>query len=209
MTRPTHAFDAALRTRLRDHLRDHERVTLDEPDLRHAAVAITVVAGENGAGFVLTRRDAGLRAHAHQYALPGGRIDPGETPDQTACRELEEEVALDAAGSTVLGQLDDYRTRSGYIITPVVIWRDDASDMAPQPGEVDSIFVIDLEELERPDSPRWVEIEESDRKVLQLPLRNRLIHAPTGAVLYQFREVALHGRTVRLDAVEEPVWAWR
>ena len=192
------------------NLAAHRRTELDEPDLRHAAVAITVVpAGPSGAGFVLTRRSSGLRAHSHQYALPGGRLDEGEGPTQAARRELEEEVGVTVGEHEVLGVLDDYRTRSGYVITPVVVWPDQAVSLAAQPSEVDQIFVIDLDELNRPDSPRWIRIDESDRPVLQLPLRNRLIHAPTGALLYQFREVAIHGTTVRLDNVEEPVWAWR
>ncbi len=201
--------DDALRRRLAANLAAHDRVTLDDPDRRHAAVAITVVPGPEGAGFVLTRRSVGLRAHSHQYALPGGRLDAGETPPEAARRELHEEVGVAASHGEVLGVLDDYPTRSGYVITPVVIWPDTEVRFEAQPEEVDQIFVIGLDELDRPDSPRWIPIEESELPVLQLPLRNRLIHAPTGALLWQFREVAMHGRTVRLDRVEEPVWAWR
>ena len=210
MTASTHAFDAQLRSRIAQNLGNHDRHAIDEPQLRHAAVAISVVPTPNGnAAFLLTRRDAGLRSHSNQYALPGGRLDPGDGPIDAARRELHEEVGVASTPGAVLGSLDDYRTRSGYVITPVVVWLDDIATLAPQPGEVDEIHVIDLDELDRPDSPRWITIEESSRRVLQLPLRNRLIHAPTGALLYQFREVALWGRTVRTDVVEEPVWAWR
>ena len=201
--------DGDLRSRLATNLAAHDRLEIEDPDLRHAAVAITVVAGSSGAGFVLTRRSVGLRAHSHQYALPGGRLDEGETPPEAARRELEEEVGVRTAHGEVVGLLDDYRTRSGYIITPVVVWPDADVAFQAQPEEVDQIYVIGLDELDRPDSPRWIDIEESDKPVLQLALRNRLIHAPTGALLWQFREVAMHGRTVRLDSVEEPVWAWR
>lgn len=210
MTASTHPFDTELRSRIAQNLADHDRYTVDEPDLRQAAVAISVVPTTSGdAAFLLTRRDAGLRSHSNQYALPGGRLDTGEGAVDAARRELYEEVGVPSTPSSVLGALDDYRTRSGYIITPVVVWLDDIATLAPQAGEVDEIHVIDLDELDRPDSPRWITIEESSRQVLQLPLRNRLIHAPTGALLYQFREVALWGRTVRTNLVEEPVWAWR
>jgi len=157
----------------------------------------------------LTRRHAGLRAHANQYALPGGRLDKGEDAVAAALREMHEEVGVASNEADVLGCLDDYQTRSGYIMTPVVVWVPDPNDLVPQPGEVDDIHLIDLTELQRPDSPRWIKIEESERLVLQLPLRNRLIHAPTGALLWQFREVGLNGTTIRLDEVEEPTFAWR
>ena len=161
------------------------------------------------AGFILTRRSDELRAHAGQYALPGGRIDPGESIVEAARRELHEEVGVDAPGDAVLGVLDDYRTRSGYVITPVVVWLDQAVEVERQQSEVAEIHLINLYELDHPDSPRWVTIKESERKVLQLPIRDRLIHAPTGALLYQFREVGLWGRPVRTDSIEEPVFAWR
>lgn len=202
-------FDRDLESRIADNLAGHDRLTIDDTGLRSAAVTIAVVPTTGGAaGFILTRRTRGMRSHSAQYALPGGRVDPGETAEITARRELSEEVGVVAPPASVLGLLDDYRTRSGYLITPVVVWVDSMSGMQAQPSEVDEIHVIELDELDRPDSPRWVTIPESERKVLQLPLRNRLIHAPTGALLYQFREVALWGRPTRTHDVEEPVWAW-
>ncbi|MFV2040150.1 MAG: CoA pyrophosphatase [Acidimicrobiales bacterium] len=188
----------------------HPRHRLNEPELQQAAVAVAVGPTDtDAAGFVLTRRAAGLRSHPHQYALPGGRVDPGETPTDAARRELSEEVGINAGDDAVLGLLDDYRTRSGYVITPVVMWLEGFSGMVAQPTEVDEIHIIKLDELDRRDSPRWISIAESDLLVLQLPLRDRLIHAPTGAVLYQFREVCLWARLARIDTIEEPVWAWR
>lgn len=204
-----HHFEPNLRDRLSRHLSDHDRIVIDDRELSHAAVAVVVIEGDPGAGFVLTRRSKGMRAHSYQYALPGGRLDAGETPERAAARELSEEVGLDAGPGDIVGLLDDYRTRSGYVITPVVFWIEDGGGLRPEPAEVDEVYIIELAELDRPDSPRWIEIDESDRPVLQMPIRNRLIHAPTGAILYQFREVAMHGRCVRLEEVEEPVWAWR
>ena len=162
-----------------------------------------------GAAFLLCRRPSRMRRHAGQWALPGGRLDPGETPLGAALREVDEELGLPLAPDTVLGHLDDYATRSGFVVTPVVLWCAGDVTLQPDPGEVSAAYRIGLHAL-RDNEPRFIAIPESDRPVLQLPLGNDLIHAPTAAILYQFREVALRGRPdVRVDHVEEPTFAWR
>ncbi len=191
----------------------------DGQELKRAAVAITVVArdeddafGRPGdAAFLLTRRAPKLRAHAGQLALPGGRLDAGETPQQAALRELDEELGLALDESHVLGTLDDYPTRSGYLIAPVVLWAPPDAVITPNPAEVAHIFRIPLAELRRPESPEIFSIPESDRPVIRLPtpMVNGHINAPTAAMLYQFREVALEGRATRVDHFDQPVWAWR
>jgi 8-oxo-dGTP pyrophosphatase MutT (NUDIX family) len=162
-----------------------------------------------GAAFLLCRRPTRMRRHAGQWALPGGRLDAGETPLEAALREVDEEVGLRLAADTALGRLDDYASRSGFVITPIVLWCAGEVTLTPDPGEVSAAYRIGLHAL-RDSEPRFVAIPESDRPVLQLPIGNDLIHAPTAAILYQFREVALRGRAgVRVDHVEEPVFAWR
>ncbi len=146
-----------------------------------------------GAAFLLCRRSARLNSHAHQWALPGGRIDDGETTVDAALRELDEELGVCLPESSVLGLLDDYPTRSGYVMTPVVVWGGDPV-ITPSPDEVLAAYRIGLHELCRDDSPRYVSIPESDRPVVQVALGRDLIHAPTGAVLAQFRFVAVEGR---------------
>lgn len=170
--------------------------------------AMVGVAG--GAAFLLCRRAAKLNRHGGQWALPGGRMDPGETPEETARRELHEELGLDLPASAVLGRLDDYTTRSGYVMTPVVLWAPGAVELQPDPGEVAHVYRIGLHHLQRPDSPRFITIPESARPVVQVPLGGDLIHAPTGAVLVQFRWVALDGRVgERVNEFEQPVFAWQ
>jgi 8-oxo-dGTP pyrophosphatase MutT (NUDIX family) len=169
-----------------------------------------MVGVSGGAAFVLCRRPSKMRAHPGQWALPGGRIDAGESTVDAARRETWEELGVDGADVEVLGLLDDYPTRSGFVITPVVLWARADLELRPSAAEVAHAYRIGLAELCRADSPRFVAIPESDRPVVQVPLGRDLIHAPTGAVLLQFRCVALDGNAgTRVDELEQPVFAWR
>ena len=185
-------FDAALRSRTQARLTAFAHQAHAPAERRPAAVAIVLVPDDDGrACFLLTRRAATLRAHARQWALPGGRIDAGEIAQAAALRELHEEVGLGLDASSVLGLLDDYGTRSGFIITPVVAWAGEHVELSPNPAEVAHVYRVPLTELDKPDVPRLITIPESDRPVIQVPLLSSLIHAPTAAVIYQAREVAI------------------
>jgi ADP-ribose pyrophosphatase YjhB (NUDIX family) len=162
-----------------------------------------------GAAFLLCRRSSRLNSHSAQWALPGGRLDPGEDAVDAARRELDEELGMAVGTDAVLGLLDDYETRSGYVITPVVLWAGGRGDVRPHPDEVRAAYRVGLHQLLREDSPRFVDIPESDRPVVQLPLGRDLIHAPTAAVLVQFRWLALEGRDDSVQAFEQPVFAWK
>jgi 8-oxo-dGTP pyrophosphatase MutT (NUDIX family) len=186
------------------------RVPADRPDLKAAAVAIALVedaADPAGTAFLLTRRAATLRGHAGQWALPGGRAEPGESAGATARRELAEELGLALGPEAELGLLDDYPTRSGYVITPVVLWGGADPALVPNPAEVGELHRVPLGAIDV--EPRFLTIPESAAPVIQLPLFGRYVHAPTGAVLHQFREVVLHGRATRVAHLEQPVFAWR
>jgi 8-oxo-dGTP pyrophosphatase MutT (NUDIX family) len=203
-------LDGALLDRARVNLSAFERVALPDDGRRRAAVALVLLPDAEGRPcFLITRRAATLRRHTGQWALPGGRVDPGESAERAALRELQEEVGLSLDESTLLGGLDDYGTRSGFIITPVVVWAEPEHELVPNPAEVAKIFRVPLDDLEGADVPRLIRIPESDRPVIQLPLLGTLIHAPTAAVLYQMREVVVHGRATRVNHFEQPVWAWR
>lgn len=178
--------------------------------LRHAAVGLIMVAsGEEQGAIVLTRRSSKLRAHKGQWALPGGRIDAGESPQQAVLRETGEEIDLHLRAENILGVLDDYQTRSGYLITPVVIWGGVDVNLRANPDEVESIHLVSFGELNRSDSPVFLDIPESERPVIRLLVEENFVHAPTAAVMYQFREVCLHGRHTRVDHFEQPVFAWK
>ena len=204
-------FDTALRARLAGNLAGFERLAQTAADLQAAAVAVTIVPDPEGvACFVITRRAETLSSHGGQWALPGGRIDPGETHEQAALRELSEEVGLVLDPERVLGRLDDFATRSGYCITPVVVWGGPRAELRPNPAEVAAVHSVPVHALDSPEVPLLTRIPESDRPVLSVPIAqlDTSIHAPTAALLYQLREVALHGRTTRVGRSEQPVVAW-
>jgi 8-oxo-dGTP pyrophosphatase MutT (NUDIX family) len=180
------------------------------PALKRAAVAVTLVETDDGSGtaLLLTRRAASLRTHRSQWALPGGRCDEGETPIEAALRELHEELGLELASSDVLGLLDDYPTRSGYLMRPVVAWAAAGRALSPNPAEVASVHRIALADIAADDAFDFTSIPQSTRRVIRFRHAGQFIHAPTAAVIYQFREV-LAGRDTRVNELEQPVFAWK
>jgi len=212
MDRP---FDDTTRRNIAERCADFARLPESEPEsasvLKRAAVAIVLLeadAAADGTAFVLTRRASSLRSHRGQWALPGGRCDAGETPVTAALRELQEELGVALGEQHVLGLLDDYPTRSGYLITPVVVWGGAGAVLAPNPDEVASAHRIALAEIERDDAFDFTVIPESTRRVIRFRLNGSLIHAPTAAMIYQFGEV-LAGRATRVAELEQPVFAWK
>jgi len=204
------AFDAALRERLSANLTRLAHAPLPAGGLKRAAVCVVVTDdGRGEASFLLTKRAARLNRHAGQYALPGGRLDEGESPLDAARREALEEIGLALPAESFIGRLDDYPTRSGYLITPLVAWLAPGARLEPNPAEVARVYRVPLAELGREGSPQFISIPESDRPVVRYPILGTLVHAPTAAVLYQFMEVGVHGRDTRVAHLEQPVWAWR
>lgn len=203
-------FDPELRRLAAERLARFSRVAVDDPTLRPAAVAIVLTPDEAGnACFIITRRPAHMNRHAHQWALPGGRLDGGESVVEAALRETEEEVGIPLAPADVLGLLDDFPTRSGFRMTPVVVWNAQARAPHGNPEEVERVHVVALAELQKPEVPVLRSIPESDRPVLSIPMLGTLIHSPTAAILYQLREVVLEDRPTRVAHYEQPLFAWK
>jgi len=202
-------YDDRLRIRIAANIAAHQRRAHDTTGLRHAAVAIVLI--DSQPDDHVDPVDTGDNPLEH---VPGditgfdGRMV--NVSGGAAFLLCHEEVGLRLDESHVLGLLDDYTTRSGYVMTPVVLWAGSHAVVTPNPAEVAHAYRIGLAELCRDDSPRYVSIPESDRPVVQIPLSGDLIHAPTGAVLLQLRLVGIEGRAnERVDHLEQPVFAWR
>ena len=215
-------YDDNLRQKIVANLDDFPVLETAKNGARRAAVAMVIVNAAEAsstcgisnvkpseATFVLTIRAAGLHKHAGQWALPGGGMEEGEDPEETALRELREEVGLTLGRNAVLGRLDDFTTRSGFTITPVVMWGGKDPVFSKNWDEVAAIHRIPLREFRRSDAPLLHPVTESDNPVLYMPVGNSMIASPTGAIIYQFSEVALAGSCVRVAHFEQPPFAWR
>ena len=216
--------DLKLKALIQHNLSRFQARTLRHEGQKAAAVAIAVTDVGHGANLkglkdyaawntqaalILTRRAASLRQHSGQWALPGGRMDDGESAEQAALRELHEEVGLKLGADAIMGRLDDFATRSGYVITPLVVWAGTARHIAPNPGEVQSIHRIPVTEFQRADAPILNARQGSEHPVLLMPVGETWIAAPTAAFLYQFREVCIEGLDTRVAHFEQPEFAWK
>jgi 8-oxo-dGTP pyrophosphatase MutT (NUDIX family) len=203
-------YSADCRAAIAANLASFQRVALPPGGRRPASVAVCVVAqpGTGACCLLITRRAPTLRSHAGQWALPGGRRDAGESATDAALRELHEETGVQVGPGDVLGVLDDYPTRSGYLITPVVVWGGPVSPAMRGPAaEVAQIYVIPVADFDV--EPRLLSIPESPAPVIQLPILGRWLHAPTAAIVYQFCQAGLHGLATRVAHFEQPVFAWK
>ncbi|MDP6426514.1 MAG: CoA pyrophosphatase [Rhodospirillales bacterium] len=210
----TFSFTEVLRRRIGANFSTFSRAEISNDQLNHAAVAIVIDKHleDERATVLLTRRSQHINRHKGQFALPGGRLNKDETVNEAALRELKEELGVELAPGALLGTLDDYATRSGFNITPVVFWGGGALQAKPDPNEVAQVFRIPVEELDSPDIPQFTQQVDGDHPVLyfpHLPTLGDSVYAPTAAILYQFREVALRGNNTRVAHYDQPRFAWK
>lgn len=209
----TYAFTPAQRDRIKERLDQFAPLPVEQTGLRLAAVAIVITLdpATEQASILMTLRPQKLNRHGGQYALPGGRLDEGETDIEAARRELHEELGLELGAADVLGALDQFPTRSGFQISPIVMWATGAPQLRPDPSEVAAVFHLPLQELDSPDIPRLKSSDNSEHPVLSayFPTLGHYMYAPTAAILYQFREIALRGVTTRAAHFDQPAFAWK
>ncbi|MGA0600402.1 NUDIX hydrolase [Caulobacter sp. KR2-114] len=199
----------ALKQTVMANLAAFPRLALQRPDLRPAAVTVLISPVDGAPTFALTRRALTMRRGAGNYALPGGNLDAGESPEDGALRETWEELGVALPAHAALGRLDDFVTLGGHMVTPVVAWSDAPLTLKPDPTEVHDAWLIPLEHLDHPQSPRAEAHPDGGEPILRMFANGQWINPPTAAFLYQFREVALHGRWTRVAGVGQPPWTAR
>jgi 8-oxo-dGTP pyrophosphatase MutT (NUDIX family) len=172
-----------------------------------AAVAIVIMSDADGVPVVpIFQRPANMSRHASQMAIPGGRLHEGEDVEECALRELGEELGITLQQDDVLGKLDDFDTRSGFTITPVVLWSGaDPRSLRPSRSEVARLFLVTAPQLQS--AAAAASVVTPERFSMILPEVE--IFAPTAAILYQFSEVALDGRPCRVADFFQPEWTHR
>ena len=216
--------DGKLQQAIRSRLEAFDPIIHQRSGLRQAAVAVTIVdvsddpgvyglqpreSQRQDAALILTRRASGLKAHSGQWAFPGGKMEKGETPEETALRELAEEVGLALDPENIIGRLDDFSTRSGFTIKPIVVWGGEGRQLTPNPAEVESIHRIPVAEFLREDAPILHPTGVGENPMLLMPVGESWIAAPTAAIIYQFREVAILGNATRVAHFDQPSFAWK
>jgi 8-oxo-dGTP pyrophosphatase MutT (NUDIX family) len=200
-----HHGAVTLRSALEANLRSFDRVP-SRQTLKPAAVAIVVLDDDGHPAVPIFQRTSDMSRHAGQMALPGGRLHEGEGAVACAIRELHEELGLGVGPDDVVGLLDDFDTRSGFTITPVVIYSGAAAaGLQPSRFEVAQLFVIALEDLRAAIS----QASHGPSPDFSLQLEQVQVFAPTAAILYQFSEVALDGRSVRVADFYQPPFTHR
>ena len=199
----------ALRTRIAANLATFTRVAIDLGERRHAAVGIILSPTPQGPAYLMTRRALHMRRGAGNYALPGGNLEPGEDAIDAARREALEEVGVDLPREAALGLLDDFVTLGGHVVTPVVFWSSEPLVITPNPEEVAAAWLTPVADLDHPDAPRRETNPQGGPNILKMPAQNGWVNPPTAAFLWQFREVAMHGREARTHDIGQPGWTAR
>lgn len=160
--------------------------------LRDAAVLVPLIDRVEGLNLLLTQRTAHLAAHAGQIAFPGGRLEQTDADAiAAALRETEEEIGLPRHHIEIVGRLDDYLTRTGFRVAPVVGIVRPPFTTRPDPGEVADIFEVPLAFLLDPANRRrnFSEFRGAMRQFWSFPYGERNIWGATAGMIVNLSDV--------------------
>jgi 8-oxo-dGTP pyrophosphatase MutT (NUDIX family) len=131
------------------------------PDLRprtarHAATLLLLHPGTRGPAIPLTVRRPDRPDHAGQVSLPGGAVDPGETPETAALREADEEIGVRADAVRLIGPLSTvWIAVSNFVVHPFLAVTDTAPSFVPHPDEVESLLELPVDEVRNRARLKW------------------------------------------------------
>ena len=186
-------FDDDSLLRLRGILARHVSIAIDAPNLRRACVLIPIIRSKRGWSLLLTRRSENLAAHSGQIAFPGGAVEDGESLQDAAIREAEEEVGIPASSVELIGRLDDLITNSGFLVAPFVGVVNEPIDYVIQASEVVEAFEVPVDAL----------LDKEKPEVRYVSFRNRRVPA----YFYPYKQYEIWGLTGRmLKAFLDMVW---
>ena len=187
-------FDDAALERLRAILARRPAIEIaDAPQHRRACVLIPLIRNSGGWSILLTRRSENLAAHSGQIAFPGGSVESGETLEEAATREAEEEVGIRTSQVELIGRLDDVITHSGFLVAPFAGVIHEPIDYVIQESEVVEAFEVPIEAL----------LDIRNPEVRYVPFRNRRYPA----YFYRYGEYEIWGLTGRmLKSFLDLVW---
>ena len=202
---------SSLKESIQQKLNGFEAIISTNRELIPAAVVIAISKHSTTceACIYITLRSSSLRKHAGQLALPGGKVDAGESISQAALRELSEELGLYLPEKNVMGRLDDVHTQSGFVISPVVVWNDGNHPLNINSDEVAKVFEIPFSELISSQLASVDHTQTPPMFSIYPPTIDHKVYSPTAALVYQFREVVLLGKSTRVAHYAQPAFAQR
>jgi 8-oxo-dGTP pyrophosphatase MutT (NUDIX family) len=206
MIQPRHLIPPLDRGWLAGQLRQNDETLVDAPRGHHdlnpgtrsaspltrAAVLVPLIVHMDRTTVLLTRRTEHLAKHPGQISFPGGHMeDEDGTPEETALRETEEEIGLHRRHIDIVGRLDDYETRTGFRVTPVVAMVTPHFDLKPDPHEVAEAFEVPLAFLLDPVNHRRHSrlFEGTEREFYAMPFNENFIWGATAGMLVNLYEV--------------------
>lgn len=161
--------------------------------LKPAAVLVPLIERE-AMTVLFTRRTSHLAHHAGQISFPGGHIEPDdESPRDTALRETEEEIGIPREQITIIGHLDTYVTRTGFVVTPVVGVIAPPLVLNPDPQEVAEVFEVPLAFFMDAANHQYcsAEFDGQVRHFYAMPYRSYYIWGATAGMLKNFYDIVM------------------